>query len=76
MQRINDETDLIVEIEYTNWRGERARRLIIPSTIRFGGSHWHKEQQWLLRAWDISKGEAREFAMKDIHDWTPKGEIK
>lgn len=71
IDRISEEKDLLVQIEYMNWKGERGRRTIMPSVIRFGTSHWHKDQQWLLRAFDISKGEMREFAMKDIHDWSP-----
>jgi predicted DNA-binding transcriptional regulator YafY len=70
IDHIAEEKDLLVQIEYTNWRGERGRRTIMPSTIRFGTSHWHKEPQWLLRGFDISKGEMREFAMKDIHYWS------
>jgi hypothetical protein len=56
----------VVQIEYTNWRGEFGVRRIQPRSIRFGVSEWHKEPQWLLLAWDIDKKEDREFAFKDI----------
>jgi hypothetical protein len=56
-------------IDYTNWRGERSKRRIVPVSIRFGKTDWHPEHQWLLLAWDMAKQEPREFAMKDIHSW-------
>ena len=58
-----------VEIDYVNYRGERAVRKIIPESIRFGATDWHKEPGWLLKAFDIEKNATREFAMKDIHAW-------
>lgn len=61
----------LVEIEYTNYRGERGRRVIDPLRIYFGSTEWHIEKQWLLRARDVAKNEMRDFAMKDIHDWAP-----
>lgn len=56
-------------IDYTNYRGERAIRLIRPLTIRFEASEYHKELQWLMRAIDIDKGATRDFTIKDIHSW-------
>ena len=58
-----------VEIEYTNYRGERGRRVIVPTLLYFGSTPWHTEPQWLLSAYDVAKGAARTFAMRDIHDW-------
>jgi predicted DNA-binding transcriptional regulator YafY len=60
-----------VEIEYTNYKGERGRRIILPSTIFYGTTPWHTEPQWLLSALDIMKDEMRDFALKDIHIWEP-----
>lgn len=60
-----------VEIDYTNWRGERALRVIIPVSIRFGKTSWHPEPQWLLRAWDEAKGELRDLALSGLHSWKP-----
>lgn len=59
----------IVEIDYTNWRGERAKRLIRPVDIVWMNSEWHHETQWILLAIDVAKGEEREFAMTNIHGW-------
>lgn len=63
--------DVDVFIEYTNWRGERGWRKIHPASLRYGDSHWHKERQWLLTAFDHGKESMREFAMRDIHTWVP-----
>ncbi|MBY0559901.1 hypothetical protein [Hyphomicrobium sp.] len=61
-----------VAIDYTNWRGERAWRTIVPqAAIYWGSTEWHPEKQWLLRALDVAKGEERDFAMKNIHGWRP-----
>jgi predicted DNA-binding transcriptional regulator YafY len=60
----------IVEIDYTNYRGERTGREIMPISIRFGTNEWHTDEQWLLLARDIAKGENREFAMDTIHSWS------
>lgn len=51
---------------YRNYRGEIALRRVQPLAIRFGSTEWHPEPQWLLRAFDLDKGEEREFAMRDI----------
>ena len=60
-----------VEIDYTNWKGERAKRIIRPVGIAFCINEWHPELQWILSAHDMGKGGAmRSYAMKDIHAWT------
>lgn len=58
-----------VIIDYTNWRGERRERKIVPKYIAFGSSKHHPGQQWLLVAKDTEKGEDRTFAMDGIHSW-------
>ncbi len=62
-----------VVIAYTNWRGERGLRRIVPvpGGISFGSNEWHTEPQWLMEAIDVEKGAVRTFAIKDIHSWTP-----
>ncbi len=67
-----DKQDLIkqqVTIVYTNWKGEKSKRHIIPKKIYFGSTSWHPEEQWLLLAFDIDKQEDRNFAIKDIEKW-------
>lgn len=61
-----------VTIDYTNYRGERSLRRVLPLDILFGSTEFHPEPQWLLTAIDEDKKAERVFAMKDIHSWTPK----
>lgn len=65
----NNNKDKIIEIIYTNYRGETSNRKIIPQNIWFGETEWHPQKQWLLDAFDINKNANRSFAMKDIKSW-------
>jgi hypothetical protein len=72
----NYDSKFEVIIDYTNWRGERRKRRIVPHDIRFDSTDWHKEPQWLVRAADVElhrqgKPAMRDFALKDIHSWRP-----
>ena len=59
----------VVKILYTNWKGETKYRNIIPINIEFKSTEWHKEEQWILNAFDIDKQANRGFAIKDIKEW-------
>lgn len=69
------EQNKIVVINYTNWKGVTALRRIIPKKIFFGSTEWHKEEQWLLEAYDIDKNANRSFAIKDIKSWQVEQEL-
>jgi len=56
----------ILQFEYTNWKGETSLRKVIPYKFWFGSTEFHKEEQWMLHAYDIDKGEERNFALKDV----------
>jgi len=58
-----------VQIDYTNYRGERSLRTIEPIEIVFEENEFHKPAQWLLVATDVEKSAKRSFAIKDIHSW-------
>lgn len=58
-----------IRIIYTNYRNETNIREIIPLKIWFGHNEWHKDDQWILDAFDIDKNADRSFAMKDIRYW-------
>lgn len=58
-----------VTIIYTNWKGETRQRIIIPKSIEFKSTKWHKDEQWILNALDVEKNEDRGFAIKDIKNW-------
>ena len=53
---------------YTNWKGKRGFREVIPQRIYFGSTEWHKEEQWLMVAYDLDKKAERTFAMKDMEN--------
>jgi len=61
----------IVKIIYTNYKNETAERIIIPLELWFGSTEYHKEEQWLLKAFDLEKKAERNFAVKDIKSWAP-----
>jgi predicted DNA-binding transcriptional regulator YafY len=44
-----------VQIDYTNYRGERSLRTIEPLEIIFEENEFHKPAQWLLVAMDVEK---------------------
>ncbi len=68
-EAVPDPTTIV--IDYTNYRGERAHRRVLPNRLWFGTADWHREPQWILDAWDVEKGVIRSFAMRDIHSWEP-----
>lgn len=51
-----------LSVVYTNYRGETARREIIPERVWYGATKWHPEEQWLLDAFDVEKESLRSFA--------------
>jgi predicted DNA-binding transcriptional regulator YafY len=56
-------------IDYTNWRGERAWRRVVPGALRFAATPWHPGPQWLLDAYDLDRMQERTFSLADIHEW-------
>lgn len=62
-----------VMIDYTNWRGERRVRHVLPFDIAFRSSEWHPTPQWIVAACDLERddGKLLDFAMASIHAWTP-----
>ena len=65
------DSNQLVSLDYTNHRGERATRLILPSRIYFGATAWHPEPQWLLVALDVEKLARRDFALSALPGWEP-----
>lgn len=68
------ENQHVVRILYTNYKNETGYRNIMPEKIWFGATEWHREDQWLLDAFDLEKNAVRNFAMKDIAEWVPAPE--
>ena len=53
-------------VEYTNYRGEPSRRVIVPIRFWWGSTDWHPKDQWLLTAYDCGKDAQRDFAWQDM----------
>lgn len=68
-------TDKAVLIDYTNWRGERRWRKVVPNMaygLAFMSTKWHPgEPQWMLCCIDAEDGVSKLFPLKDIHAWEP-----
>jgi len=56
-------------IDYTNWRGERRIREILPLRLWFGATEWHPTPTYLLKAIDCEDGKTKDFTMGTIHQW-------
>lgn len=62
----NSQVSHVLEIGYTNYRGEFGVRKLKPIRLWFGATDWHKKPQWLMEAWDCGKRAKRDFALKDF----------
>jgi hypothetical protein len=51
---------------YTNYKGEKNLRTLIPLEIYWGTTPYHPHPQKLLKAYDLDKKEIRDFALKDF----------
>ena len=63
------EQNQAVTLVYTNYKGESGVRKVVPKSIYFGHNEWHKEDQWLMLAFDLKKQADRTFALKDVRAW-------
>jgi hypothetical protein len=76
LQEMNQDaarTQQTMTFSYKNYRGELSSRHVRPlGPPRWGTSEWYPEPQWLLMAWDLDKGAAREFALDNIDKSTIK----
>jgi predicted DNA-binding transcriptional regulator YafY len=59
-----------VNIDYTDYKGVRSLRRILPVRLDYGKNQWHKENQYMIVALDLDRDEIRTFSIKDIHKWT------
>lgn len=56
-------------VDYTNYKGNRGLRLIIPQERFIGETEFHEGKQELLRCFDLDRVAERTYALCDIHDW-------
>jgi predicted DNA-binding transcriptional regulator YafY len=61
--------DKAARIDYTNYKGERSIRHVVPCSIWHGSTEYHADAQWYMMAWDTEKKVYRNFAIKGIHSW-------
>jgi predicted DNA-binding transcriptional regulator YafY len=70
-------TSQAVAIDYTNWRGERSTRTVVPTgRFWFGSNAFHPEPQWLMDAYCPKAKEVRTFAMSGLPSWAPAGQAE
>jgi predicted DNA-binding transcriptional regulator YafY len=60
---------VIVEVLYTNHRGEKGWRRINPLRLFYGASEHHPAPQWLLECYDFDRAAGRTYAMSGIEGW-------
>jgi hypothetical protein len=65
-----ERSEQIAIVEYHNHRGETRPRRIVPEYLWHGQTEWHKEPQWLLRAFDMEKLKRLDFAMGGVVRWS------
>jgi hypothetical protein len=58
-----------IKVRYTNYRGETAVRTIVPMSFYFGSTEYHKEEQWLVKLWDVERAAERIYALREITEW-------
>lgn len=72
--RLREDRTTLVEIDYTNYRGERGPHTIQPLGLHFTATDFHPDRQWLMFA--LKRDETgvmviRAYALRDIHSWKP-----
>jgi len=66
LERSGNLEDVAARVEYKNWRGEVGIRNIFPLEIYHGSTEHHKEEQWLLKVWDLDKKDYRTYALNGV----------
>jgi predicted DNA-binding transcriptional regulator YafY len=55
-----------IVFRYRNWKGDVSDRTARVISLTYGATEWHREPQWLLKAFDIEKNAERLFALRDM----------
>ncbi|CAN5193309.1 hypothetical protein BH09DEP1_BH09DEP1_4960 [soil metagenome] len=58
-----------IKVEYTNYRGEKGIRTIVPISFYVGTTEYHPQEQWLVKLWDVDRQAERIYALKEITRW-------
>jgi predicted DNA-binding transcriptional regulator YafY len=56
----------MIEFDYTNYRGERSLRKVVPIRFWAGVTRWYPTPQILLQAFDLVKHDERHFAVSEM----------
>lgn len=56
----------VMKFQYRNWQGVVADRTAKFEALIYTSNEWHRTPQWLVKAYDLDKGEVRLFALKDM----------
>lgn len=57
---------MYVEFDYVNWQGIESKRAVYIKGFYYGSTEYHKENQFLMRGFDLHKSADRVFAMNDM----------
>jgi predicted DNA-binding transcriptional regulator YafY len=63
--RAEDPSALV--LDYTDHRGDRSPRTVVPVRVWFGKTSQHPERQWLLDAYERAARGVRTFALLGVH---------
>jgi predicted DNA-binding transcriptional regulator YafY len=58
----------VITFDYTNHKGQSARRRIRPLRVWYGTSDYHLGEHWYLRAHDLDKQADRDFQLAGMRD--------
>lgn len=59
----------VAHIDYTNHRGERGIRRVLPISFGWGANEFHSKPGWLLHCWDLDRQAYRTFSIRNVHAW-------
>ncbi len=78
LKTIIDPKLMMARIDYTNHRGDRRVRNVIPIGLTQGPNAYHPTKCTLLRAWDmvLSPPIEKTFALECIHKWEEVPDLK
>jgi hypothetical protein len=58
----------LIHFKYKNWKGVTSERKAIVNGIFWGSTEYHKENQFLLKGFDLDKMEERDYALRDVEE--------
>lgn len=67
---VTDDDPRVLYLDYTNHRGERAVRRVIPMNHKppeFGPTPHHPTPTWTLRVYDLDRRAERSYELTSVH---------